>query len=384
MTFEDVVASHNADIFTKEFTYSSSLFKSQSGQELELCDSAVWIDNLLILYQLKQRNPDYDTHNPEKERKWFEKKVEKVAVGQFADTMRYLDQEHSLPLMNRRRQTLDISAATPNTIHLIALFDSSDELPLDTCSKKGRVSQRVGFVHYLHVNDYINICQILYTPFEIADYLDFRASFVQENPQAHKVSEKALVGKYLTDTDSMSEVLDEHELFVDRLVDDREKFSISNLLRIYLERIEYGNEGIQYHAILAELAKLRRNMAVEFKKRFMWAMDQCRKSQLVLPSRFYPVDVGCSYIAIPLPTGERKNWKRHLESYSHLSKYDHQSQRCIGFTMTPDPSNDKWYIVHWIYLDYPWKQDDEADKLLAEHNQFRQSWGEQIGKYTFT
>ena len=350
----------------------------------ELCDGAVWIDDLLLLYQLKQRNPEHDTHDPDQERKWFEKKVEKVAVGQFAGTMRNLEQEQSLPLMNRRGQTLDVSTATPNTIHLVILYDSSEELPLDALSRKGRVSQRVGFVHYLHVKDYTAICLTLYTPFEIADYLDFRAAFVQANPDTHDVSEKALVGKYLTDTDSLNEISDEHELVVDRLVDDREEFSISNLLRVYFDRIAYGNEGTQYHPILAELAKLRRNMMREFRERFMWAMDKCREGHLVTPSRFYPVDQGCSFIAIPLPATERDNWQKQLEAFTHLCKYDFKSQRCIGFTTAPDPTNDEWYIVHWLYLDYSWKQDDETDRLLAEHNPFRKSWGEQIGKYSFT
>ena len=384
MSFEDVVATQNADIFTREFTYGSSLFKSQSGHELELCDGAVWIDDLLLLYQLKQRNPEHDTHDPDKERRWFEKKVEKLAVGQLADTMRYLNQERSLPLMNRRGQTLEISTASPSTIQLVILFEASQDLPQDVLFRKGRLSRRVGFVHYLHVKDYGAVCTTLHTPFEIADYLAFRTSFVQRNPRAHAVSEKALLGKYLIGADSSDEISDEHERVVDRLVDDREEFSISNLLRIYLERIEFGNEGTLYHLILAELAKLRRNMMREFRKRFMWAMEKCRGANFVTPSRFYPVNQGCSFIAIPLPSTEREDWKKHLEAFTHLCKYDFKSRRCIGFTVTPDETEEKWYNINWLYIDYPWRQDDETDKFLLEQAPFRKSWGEEIGKYSFT
>ncbi len=382
MSLEDTLANENSDIFTREFTFSSTLFDNNEGQEVELCDGAIWIDDLLLLFQLKERNPDHDTADAEKEQKWFERKVEKMAVGQFAVTLRYLHEEDRLPFANRRGQTLDFADAKPERIHLVALFDSSDALPLDVASKKGRLSARVGFVHYFHRTDYHAICLTLHTPFEIAEYLDFRTDFVLRNSKAHKVSEKALVGKFLTDTDDLDDICDEHELVVDQLVDDRDDFDISKLLRIYFDRIVYGNEGTQYHAILAELAKLQRNMLREFRKRFEWAMEKCHEATQPKPSRFYPMKQQCAFIAIPLPETERDNWRMHLELYTHLCKYDFRSKRCLGFTTAVDENDSDAYCIHWCFLDYDWVRSSEMDEALAEEEWFRDSKWQMLGKYT--
>ena len=241
MSLEKTIAAGNADIFLREFTFSNTKFKRSDGQQVEFCDGAVWIDDLLILFQLKERNPEFATEDPKKEAHWFNKKVEKIAVGQFADTLNYLETEKQLPFENHRGQTLDLSDAKPTRVHLIALYDASNALPIEVLSKKGRTSQRVGFVHYFDRGNYQTICTYLHTPFEIAEYLDFRTEFVGRVPASHDVSEKAMFGKFLTDSDSDNEITHEHEFVADQLIDDRDDFNISRLLEVYCDRIISGN-----------------------------------------------------------------------------------------------------------------------------------------------
>jgi hypothetical protein len=252
---------------------------------------------------------------------------------------------------------------------------------MNTRSRKGRVSARAGFVHYLSRRDYHALCMTLHTPFEIAEYLDFRADFVRRNSHANEVSEKALVGKFLTDTDNIDNVTDEHELVVDRLNDDRNDFNISKLLWEFLEQIAYGNEGTQYHAIVRELAKLKRNSLREFRKRYEWAMEKCNDTERHKPSRFYPVEQNCAFIAIPLPKGERDKWHTHLKHYTHMCKYDLQSQRCLGYTMAADRNSPEAFCVHWLLLDFEWHQSDEMDELLTEVSFFRDVKWQSIGTY---
>ena len=154
MSFQTDFNTNNANVFLREFTYDDSRFRSEHGQEFELCDGAIWIDDLLILYQLKERNPDHDTGNPEKESKWFTNKVSKTAVNQLVDSITYLDAQKSLPLANLRGQTVNLSDAEPETIHKIVIYSSSESLPIGKIFLKGRVSKRIGFVHFFHVNDY--------------------------------------------------------------------------------------------------------------------------------------------------------------------------------------------------------------------------------------
>ncbi len=65
------------------------IYAKVPGQELELCDGAIWLDNLLILFQAKSRNRNDATADIETESKWFKSKVGKKAVSQLADSVRY-------------------------------------------------------------------------------------------------------------------------------------------------------------------------------------------------------------------------------------------------------------------------------------------------------
>ena len=296
MPLDDRIASHNADVFVREFTYSATQFKGQDGQERELCDGAVWIGDLLILLQNKERDPGAVTGDPDAETLWFNKKVSKQAVDQVCDSLRYLRQERALPLANLRGQTLDLTKASERVslTHLIALFSPSAVLPAAVAMKKGRSSQRVGFVHFLIADDYVRVCGTLHTPFEVSDYLSFRKAVALKDPNADAVSEKALLGQYLMDPDPARSVAPDNEEYVDRLLRDADEFSLSSMLALYLDRVTFGAGGADYHAILVELARLRRHMAREFRKRLAWAMEVCKGASNLAPSRFHVPELGCS------------------------------------------------------------------------------------------
>lgn len=55
MTFADDLAALNAWHFFREFTYARNTFRPAPGQEFELADSLIWLGDLLIAYQLKER-----------------------------------------------------------------------------------------------------------------------------------------------------------------------------------------------------------------------------------------------------------------------------------------------------------------------------------------
>lgn len=383
MSLEDYIATKNSSLFTKEFTFTASPFRRDDGQEVELCDGAIWIDDLLMLFQIKERNPQH-VGDEKKESRWFSKQVDQKAVGQFVDTLRYLRDQSTLPLTNIRGQVLDLADADPKTIHLIALYSSANTLPGSVVQKKGRTSSRLGaFVHFFHKGDYQAVCETLFTPAEVCEYLEFRAEFVTRNPKANTVSEKALVGKFLTDTDDSDDIRDEHELVVESLVDERNEFNVSKLLSVYLERIAYGNEGTQYHAILKEIAKLPRNMLREFRKRFQWAMDRCHEDIQQKPSRFYAPGQKCCFVAIPLPISIRDQWESQVKYYGSLSKHDMEAQRCIAFAVAVDESNSNNYSVHWLYLAYDWIPNEQIDQFLSEDKPFRATRGKMLGKYKF-
>ncbi len=382
MSLEATIATENSKFFTREFTFSAAPFRNDAGQEVELCDGAIWLDELLILFQLKERNLQHASRESQKEQIWFKKQIEQKAVGQFVATLRYLREESSLPLTNRRGQKLDVAKAHPTAIHLVALYAPSNALPNEAIHKKGRVSLRLGkFVHFFHLGDYHAMCETLFTPSEIAEYLSFRAEFVTRNPRSHSFSEKALVGKFLTDTDDSDEIRDEYELMVDRLVDDRNEFNVSGLLHEFPDRIADGDVGTMYHAVLKEIAKLPRSLLREFRKRLEWAMSRCRDEKQPKPSRIFVPNQDCCFIAIPLPMGIQDKWKSQLEYYSHLCKYDFHAQRCVGFTVAVDNNHADSYVFRWLYLNYSWRRSKQLELELNDGNPFRKTSGALLGKY---
>lgn len=370
MDQEARIADLNQDFFLREFTYSGTKFRSQSGQELELCDGAIWIDDLLILIQAKVRNASDATACFETEGKWFTRKVEKNAVKQIGDSLRYLATEMKLPMQNHRGQLLDFKKAEPSTIHKVVVYTPSPKIAARKFLKKGRVSSKSGFVHFIREGDYQAICVTLMTPAEISQYLNFRADYVQRDPNANKVSEKALVGKYLTDSDDTADVCDEHEFVTDRLINDPEEYSVSKLLWGYLDQLqayEGPNASLQYHKILSILAMMKRNVMREFKKRLRWAMEKAASNEACLPTRMFPFHMGCSFIFISLEQIEPETRVAFLERYAMLSKQDLKSERCLAVGVSRRQDNSNSFLVHWIVFDHPWAPDSELDGYLAKN-----------------
>src|ERR1700733_12758310 len=90
-TFEDALGKLNSDFFFREFTFSSNTFAPTPSEELELADKIVWLDDLLMLYQLKERSVESET-TADKERAWFESVVIDHGTRQIRDTLSYLKQ----------------------------------------------------------------------------------------------------------------------------------------------------------------------------------------------------------------------------------------------------------------------------------------------------
>jgi hypothetical protein len=258
----------------------------------------------------------------------------------------------------------------------------ADLLPLADLYFKGRLSKRIGFVHFIHVDDWINVCHTLHTPLEISDYLRYRAEVGLQLRTSHSVPEKALVGKYLSNT-GVTGLRHEDEMFVDTFVNDPNEFSLANLLQCYFDRLVSGNRGAEYHAILTQLAKLKRNTMKELRKRILWGMEKCKEEIFALPSRFYSSTVNCSYIVVPITRKDRDKWQQRLQNYTQLSMYDFRSPCGIGISIAPDDET-SFYLVNWCYLENVWEPDPELDKLIADVQPFRQCRVASLDMYKFS
>ena len=57
MPFEHDLAALNECYFYHEFAYSNNTFHQADSQEVELADTIIWIGDICILFQLKERVP---------------------------------------------------------------------------------------------------------------------------------------------------------------------------------------------------------------------------------------------------------------------------------------------------------------------------------------
>src|SRR5262245_6535222 len=107
MSFAEQLATLNEWHFFREFTYSKTTFRPSPTQELELADSLVWIGNLLLAYQVKERMLDGDT-DPDQEARWFERKVLGRATRQVRDTLTYLESHEAIVVRNHRGHAFEL------------------------------------------------------------------------------------------------------------------------------------------------------------------------------------------------------------------------------------------------------------------------------------
>ena len=91
----------NLIIEYKEFSFSKNGFCPAPGESKEFADHVTWLDDLLIIYQLKERSQN--TEDPiDADKKWFENKVVKKATRQIRDTLQFLQEYSEIELRNHR------------------------------------------------------------------------------------------------------------------------------------------------------------------------------------------------------------------------------------------------------------------------------------------
>ena len=123
-----------------EYTNSRNTFHPSPQIEVELADNVLWLGELLLVFQLKEREAAPDTTEAA-ERKWFEKKILDQATRQIRDTVRYLDENNSIELQNHRGHSLSLEFGKIRQIHKLVVYLPSKLLPHDCLNLKYHTSR---------------------------------------------------------------------------------------------------------------------------------------------------------------------------------------------------------------------------------------------------
>ncbi|NNB93031.1 hypothetical protein HI113_03780 [Corallococcus exiguus] len=368
MTLEEFTAKLNTNIFLKEFSFSQNTFTPKPAQTLELADQIVWIDDLLIVCQLKERTTE--TTTPEEERKWFENKVLKKAKLQIGDTLKYIKIYEKIKIQNQRGHDFEVDSNSALTIDKLIIYAPGKNLPEDCLKTKSYPSKTAGFIHVFPINSYLGICQTLITPAEIHEYLVFREKAIQKwEKEAFNVSEQALVGQFLSGIDNDHECPNEDfQKYLHSLKTDLSDFDLRPLLSVFKERIEHSTQENDYYKILTEFARLNRVELEAVKTRLDRCSKDCSEKDPPDYYRVYFPRTKCGFIFVPIPTSDISKRRVLLEAFTTAAKYDHKSERQVGVLMARDGAQT---IVDWCFLGPDFPYIEEAAKKLRQSGLLR-------------
>jgi len=367
--FETALEQLNEAFFFREFTFSSNTFRPAPGSELELADAVVLLDDLLIVYQVKQRHAPPNT-KAETERKWFSESVLKKATRQIRDTLSYLEKYSEIELRKNRGHVFNIARARATQTHKLVIYDPHPLLPTECALKKYHHSKTAGVVHVIHSADYLGVLSTLMTPVEIAEYLAFREALVNRWGEAlSAVNEKALVGQYIRNLPT-EKPNDAFEKFVDEVRQKDRDWDISNMIHVFAERRTTPHSSPTVHyKVVKELAKLFRTEMAEFKKRFQFSMKKALADEYCVPHRF-TTSKECGFVFIPLQREDLPYRQNASLNFTALNKYDQRLDKCVGLTFTAEGKG-SWCDVQWCHLESPWKENGELQAALNENYPFR-------------
>lgn len=379
MPLEGTASRTNAFYFLREFTFSTLTFKPNHNVELELADGIIWLDDLGILFQMKERDPSAST-TPDARNRWFESKVIKSATSQIRDTLRYLDQYDPILAKNNRGQEISLSRGNLRTTHKVVLFQEDNALEFIP-RPKFHLSRSAGFIHLMPIEDYEGVVGIIATPPELSEYLMWRQSLCTKwGEKANGLPEQALVGHFLHGFSDLEPSTGDVR-YLETLQADAEKWDLTGILGKFLDRSTDGVSGTEYHQIIQEVAKLNRAELQAFKERFAACMDPTKADEFRLPYRFSTPRTGCGFVFIPVQNELRKSRRTALVNLTALHKYDQHLAKCVGISFVAD--EDGLFTVDWCIQKSKWIFNQKIQTALEKANPFRPVSEKRAVRYTF-
>src|SRR5260370_14973930 len=128
MKFEDALGKLNESYFFREFTFSTNTFKPDKRTELEVADAVVWLDDFLIVVQVKERYAAFGATSTDEEN-WFNGEVLGKAATQIGNTLRYLHSYDSIELANNQGHAFNLADAKDKRTHKLIIYHPNEKLP---------------------------------------------------------------------------------------------------------------------------------------------------------------------------------------------------------------------------------------------------------------
>ncbi|MGM9508016.1 hypothetical protein ACS5NO_09820 [Larkinella sp. GY13] len=361
---ENIVTRISSNVFYKEFTFDKNEFYPYDGKK-ELADNVLWIDNLLFVIQVKERNIN-EIKTEKEENKWFENTVLKTAKNQIKKSINFFQKYKEIKIKNIRNHQIDISKANLNQINKVIIYMPNSSLISESNkSMKFYESKQSGNIHIFNIEDYSWICKYLITPTELDEYLKFRERiYLRHKNIISFYPEQYILGHFLN-TDDESIINERYIDTATKLEDDVDEFDVSGILNIFLEKIRIeGQKNItDYYSIIKEIAKLKRYELLEFKSRFKKTIDNINSSEFSLPYRFTIPRTGCGFVFISLPPKKLDHWKNVLINFTEIYKYKRKLNKCLSVLIY---KTDEYFDMNWAFTNYDWIYNKELEEAVKQ------------------
>jgi len=350
---ENQISSINSNVFFREFTFSKNDFRSlDSKQQLEFADNVVWLHDIFIIFQIKEKGVDSSDN-----RKWFQNKILNKAVKQIKSTLIYLKDYTEIFIENEKGHKLNISEAKENDSRKIIIYHPTKDFPEDLRQLKFYQSSEIGLIHLMHSEDYSWICKFLITPCEIDEYLSFRERlFLFDKKMSLELPEQYFLAHFLETPDADhfdAKYINTLRNFSQEIV----KFDISGIVENFAKKIQLINYETEYYPIITELALLNRFELAAFKERFLLCIEKSENADFIIPYKMHIPITDCAFVFIPLHSEKSESWKKALNNFTLAQKYDTKSTRCIGVVIFCDPLDKHYFLIYWQYVNEEWKYD---------------------------
>lgn len=363
---EQLVTQISANVFFREFTFNKNQFKTQAG-ELELADNVLWLDDLLFIIQVKERNRD-DVKTSVEENKWLHKVIKQAKI-QIKDSLTFLDTYHEIKIRNLRQHEIPISKPDLSAVNKVIVYaPNSDLITEENRFLKIYESSQVGNVHVFHVEDYLWVCKYLITPTELDEYLKFRERiFLKHKAVISNLPEQYVLGHFLNTDDEC--VLDPKYIeALNNVNQNTVSWDMSGIINSFTKdlRMPDGSKPDDYYAIIKQIAKLKRFEVKGFKERFIRMIDEASKSKLMMPYRYTIPRTGCGFVFIPLTKERTKQWKNALVNFTAIYQYKRKLKKCLGVCASKEGD---YFDINWTYIEKEWEFNEAFEEAVKRDAQ---------------
>ncbi|MCZ6653216.1 MAG: hypothetical protein O7D91_09340 [Planctomycetota bacterium] len=333
----------------------------------------VCLETEALIIQVKERDTASGMDAVALER-WFTKKVVGKGSDQIADTISFLADHSEIRVKNARGREFRLGELAAETAHIVIVFGSLSCPSQLREQARIHMSKRSGPIHLIEASDFRNLLRWTVTPREMLSYLDFRERYLGKREFARMRSEKWLFGRFVGSIEAGCSEIDDAdfngEAVVESLVDDALEVDLRRFLNHIGEWAASGDgrESIFYKLIL-ECAHLPRATMREFKKRMLKCQNRLDKP---IPETLYRIvnpERDCVFVFGVMPRNEIGRVEIDVMNMAQLAKYDCGASKVVGFFFTPGGEDDVGTTP--VFIEDTWKQDKEADAMLAKFNPFR-------------